>query len=633
MKKAAETGPKGLWTLLKTKRFSPFFWTQFFGALNDNFFKTAFAILITYSSFSNNAIKSHLWVNLSAGLFIAPFFLFSAMAGQLADKMEKAHLIRRIKAAEVAIMAIAFPALYFNWLHLLLVLLFAMGAQSAFFGPVKYSLLPQHLKVDELVGGNAVVEMGTFMAILAGTILGGSMLSIESGRFWVGILLLGIAVVGWLSSRRIPLASASDPALKINFNIFGQTRQIIAFARKDNNVFRAILAISWFWFLGSAYLTQLPSFARDVLYCRPEVISLLLALFAIGIAAGSLVCARLSGSRVELGLVVLGILGMTVFGWDLAWAANLAPPDAMYSLSQFIKLPGALRVLADLALIGFCGGLYIVPLFAYVQLQTPEKVRSRIIAAGNIANALFMVASAVFAALFLTILRMPLLQFFLLLSLLNLLVGIVMCRKAPFLAFRAIALLFIRTLYRIRYENLSRIPAKGPAVLVCNHVSYIDALIIYTATCRPVRFAMHVKFYKIPLIGRLLKVAGGIPIDSGRKNPAILNRAFQEITTTLKNGGLICIFPEGKLTRNGQIDAFRPGVERIVARTQAPVIPMALRGLWGSFFSHKNGAPMKQLPKRFWSKIELSVGSHIAPNNVTTTHLHAVVQQLKGSWA
>ncbi len=633
MKTSVQPQSKGSLALLLTKRFGPFFWTQFFGALNDNLFKTALAVLLTYGTLSGGQNNASIRVNLAAGLFIAPFFLFSAMAGQLADKFEKSALIGRVKAAEVAIMGAAALAFLMNWPMVLLLLLFAMGTQSAFFGPVKYSLIPQHLSAAEVVAGNGLVEMGTFLAILVGTILGGLLIATPSGRLWVALFLVAVAGVGWLASRRIPAAEAADPTLKIRWNIWGETRRILQFARRDHYVFLAILANSWFWFVGASYLTQLPAFARDLLHCRPEVISLLLALFAIGIALGSVLCQRLSGSRVELGLVPLGILGMALFGWDLVRAAQQDAPETALSMAQFITAPGAVRILMDLALIGFFGGLYIVPLFAYIQIQSPRRTRSRVIAAANIFNALFMVVSAAMGALLLGMLQMPLLHFFGLLAVLNLIMGILICCRVPYMAFRSLAWILTHLFYRIRLKDIARIPANGPAVLVCNHVSYIDALIIFSAACRPVRFVMHVRYYRIPIFGRFLAAAGGIPIDSGRKSPALLNRAFHEITRTLEDGGLVCIFPEGKLTRDGQIDTFRPGVEKIVALTRAPVIPMALKGLWGSFFSHKNGPPMNRLPRRFWSKIELAVGRHVPPRKVSAAYLRNRVQRLRGAWA
>lgn len=633
MQASPPTSSKGPLALLKTRRFAPFFWTQFSGTLNDNLFKTALAVLLTYAVSASNPGQTSILTNLAAGLFIAPFFLFSALAGQLADKFEKSTLIRHIKLAEVAIMGAAAAAWILNLPYLLLGLLFAMGAQSTFFGPVKYSLLPQHLRRLEIVGGNGLVEMGTFGAILLGTMAGGWLITLPSGRWFVAGAVVATALVGYLVSRRIPRAKAAAPDLKINWRLFGETLDILRTARKDRAVYAAIIGISWFWFIGAAYLTQLPLFARQVLQCDAAIISLLLALFSIGIAVGSVLCERISGKVVEIGLVPVGALGMCLFGVDLSWAYHAGPAAIPMTVGQFIATPGALRVLADLALIGACGGLYIVPLYAFVQLRAPVAVRSRIIAANNVLNAAFMVASAIAAALLLGGLGLSIPGFFGLLALANLPVALYLYVRNPFYLLRMVAWGLTRIMYRVRGHNLDRIPEKGAAVLACNHVSYVDALFIYAASRRPVRFVMHTDYYHLPLLGRLFRAAGVIGIDSGKKNPKILQQALTEIDKTLADGGLICIFPEGHLTRTGEIDSFRPGVERIVAKNSVPVVPLALRGLWGSFFSHAGGQAMGRLPRRFRSRIELAAGEIMLPRCLTAERLRDSVVRLRGARA
>lgn len=620
---------KGPWALLKTRRFAPFFWTQFSGALNDNLFKTALAVLVTYTAGVGGGNHTAILVNLAAGLFIAPFFLFSALAGQLADKFEKSALIRRIKLAEVVIMAGAALAWMMNWTYLLLALLFAMGAQSTFFGPVKYSLLPQHLRRNEIVGGNGMVEMGTFIAILAGTTAGGLLMAAPSGRYFVAMAVLAAAATGYLTSRRIPRAKAADPTLSIDWHSIRQTKAMLQTARTDKDVFMAIVGISWFWFVGAAYLTQMPVFARDILHCDAGIISVLLALFSVGIAVGSLLCERLSGKEVEMGLVPLGALGMSLFGADLARAGG-TEAEALLSVGRFLALPGTWRVLMDLMMIGVFGGLFIVSLFAFVQLRTPAKIRSRIIAANNILNALFMVASAVAAAVLLGVWGVSLKHFFGLLALANLLMVVSIYYRYPHLLLRLIAWTLTRIMYRVCNHGMESIPHRGAAVLVCNHVSYVDALLIYAASPRPVRFVMDVGYYHIPLLRRLFKAAGVIPIASGKKNPHLLKQALDEISYTIKEGGLVCIFPEGHLTRTGEIDSFRPGIERIIRQNPAPVVPLALRGLWGSIFSHAGAPVLRRLPKRLWARIEVIAGEVVAPHQVTAHGLRLSVQQLRG---
>ncbi len=630
----SDANPKsdsGQWALLKTRRFAPFFWTQFSGAFNDNLFKTALAVLLTYAASAGGEEHASLLVNLAAGLFIAPFFLFSPLAGQLADKFEKSALIRHIKRAEVFIMGAAGLAWILNWPYVLLALLFAMGAQSAFFGPVKYSLLPQHLESEEIVGGNGMVEMGTFVAILLGTMTGGALIVLDHGRWLVALGVILAALIGWRVSTRIPVAPAAAPELVIDWHLIRGTRRTLAAARADRPVFLAIVGISWFWFIGAAYLTQLPLFARDVLHCEAGVISLLLALFSVGIALGSLLCERLSGRRVNLGLIPLGALGMSLFGFDLTGAYNGTAAGAPLSMGAFIAAPGAWRVLLDLTLIGLFGGLYIVPLFVFIQVRTPAPVRSRIIAANNMLNALFMVASAGMGALLLGALAMPIPRFFGLLALANLLAALSIYYRRPFHLLRAIIWTLTRLLYRVRYEGLVHIPEQGAAVLVCNHVSYVDALLIYAAGRRPVRFVMHADYYRIPVLHWLFKAAGMIPIDSGRKNPTLLQRSLEEVSAALAQGDLICLFPEGRLTRDGEIDAFRPGIERILQASPVPVVPLALRGLWGSVFSHKGGTALTRWPRRFWSRIELAAGEMIQPWSATAETLRAAVLRLRGA--
>lgn len=629
----ASTKSKGPLALLKAKRFAPFFWTQFSGALNDNLFKTALAVLLAYAATTVGDGSSSILVNLAAALFIAPFFLFSALAGQLADKLEKSALIRRIKLAEVGIMGAAALAWVMEWPYVLLGLLFAMGAQSTFFGPVKYSILPQHLRRREIVGGNGMVEMGTFVAILLGTMAGGVLMALNTGRYMVAGGVIAVAVAGYLVSRRIPKAKAADPGLKINWNLVRETASISRTARRDKAVFMAVVGISWFWFVGAAYLTQLPLFARDVLRCDAGIISILLALFSVGIAVGSLLCERLSGKAVEMGLVPVGSIGMSLFGFDLVRAYDAASTGALLSVGQFVAMPGAWRVFLDLAMVGVFGGLYIVPLFAFVQLRTPARIRSRIIAANNVLNALFMVASAAVAALLLGVWDVTIPHFFGLLAVANLMAALFIYYRHPFFLLRMIVWGLTHTLYRFRNRGLERIPEKGAAVLVCNHVSYVDALFIFAASKRPVRFVMHAGYYHVPLLRWLFRVAGVIPIASGKRNPKILNQAFAEISSTLNNGGLVCIFPEGRLTRSGEVDAFRPGIERILEENPVPVVPLALRGLWGSFFSHAGGRAMARWPKRFWSRIELVAGDVVQPRSAKAEGLRRIVCRLRGAWA
>ena len=383
--------------LLTSRRFAPLFITQFLGALNDNLLKNALVMLITFKLAAHTGGNAQMLVTLAAGLFILPFFLFSATAGQLADKYDRARITRIVKITEIVIMAIATVGFYTEHVTLLMIALFAMGVHSTFFGPIKYALLPQHLKDEELMSGNALIEAGTFLAILIGTIIGGVLILQTHGIALLSTLLLAVASIGYISSRFIPTAPAPAPTLTINYNIITETLHIIQFAKENKRVFRSILGISWFWFVGATYLSQFPAFVKDTLHSDAAVVTLLLTLFSIGIGFGSFLCNLLLKGTISSRFVPLAALGMALFGIDLYFASTLnihTPNTALLTLEQFIHTQGSLRILCDLGAIATCAGLYIVPLYTIMQHDSNPEVRARIIAANNVYNALFMVASA-----------------------------------------------------------------------------------------------------------------------------------------------------------------------------------------------------------------------------------------------
>ena len=384
-------------TLLRETRFGPYFVTMFLGAFNDNVFKNALLLLIAFQAADRFTLSSDILINLSAGLFILPYFLFSAFAGQLADKYEKSELIRRVKQLEIVIMLAAAVALWFSQVTALIALLFLMGLQSSLFGPVKFGILPQVVKDRELIGANGLVETGTFLAILLGTACGGILIGIEgTGRQWVAVAIVLIAVAGYLSSRRIPRVDAVAPETRINWNLVTATIQVMSYARSSRVLFVSVLGISWFWFVGSVYLAQLPNFTRLFLGGDETVVTLLLSLFSIGVGAGSLMCERLTGRRIDVAIVPLGAAGMTVFGADLA-LTQPAPADALVGAAAWVQTLPAWRTMADVLLLGAAGGIYIVPLYALIQHRTEAAHRARVIAANNVLNALFMVSAALLA--------------------------------------------------------------------------------------------------------------------------------------------------------------------------------------------------------------------------------------------
>jgi len=619
--------------LLLERRFGPFFGVQFLGALNDNVFKQALVILLAYQTAAFTTMSTDVLQNLAQALFVLPFFLFSATAGQLADKYEKSRFITVTVFIELCVMALGAAGFLWHSLELLLAALFLGGTQSALFGPVKYAILPQQLKEHELVGGNGLVESGTAIAILAGMMLGGWMVS-QAGWGVAGVAVTTIAVsaLGVLLSRYIPRAPAADPGLAINWNPFSETWRSFRFLRGNRTVFLSVLGISWFWFFGSMFVIQFPNLSRNFLLADQHVVTLLLVLFAVGIGAGSLLCERLSGHKIEIGLVPFGSIGLTIFAVDLCFVLSAHISDGPVSLREFVREAGHWRILVDLVLIGIFGGLYIVPLYALIQSRSDPRHRSRVIAGNNILNALFMVGAALLAiALFQLGMTIP--QLFLVTALLNAAVAAYIYTLVPEFLMRFLVWLLIHSVYRLEKSGLENIPEDGPAVLVCNHVSYVDALIIAAACRRPIRFVMDYNIFRIPVLNFVFRTGGAIPIASSREDPALLERAYDEIARGLEQGDLVGVFPEGRLTDNGEMYPFRPGIQRIVDRTPVPVVPLALRGLWGSFFSRKGGSAMTRPFRRgVLSKIALVVAPPVAPQQVTPEGLQQTVLALRGDW-
>lgn len=618
--------------LLTQRRFLPFFLTQALGAFNDNVFRNALIGLVTYRIVSS-AEQSLLYSNIAAALFILPFFLFSASAGQIAEKFEKGRLIRIIKFAEILIMALAALGFFLGSLPFLLGVLFLMGTQSAFFGPLKYSLMPQHLKPWELVAGNAWVEAGTFLAILLGTLAGGLLSHIPQAELWIAVSIIGLAVLGWVCSLGIPVAPPTAPDLKFNWNAFSEIGRTISVLRGRPAILNSVLGVSWFWFYGALVLAQLPVYARDILGGDPTVMTLLLAVFSVGIGVGSLLCDRLSGHKIEIGLVPLGAIGLTVFGVDLYFAQPEASAVQGINAWALLQQPGSWRVLVDLALIGVFGGFYIVPLFALIQSRSPREEVSRVIAANNILNALFMVTAAALAiGLFALGLTIP--QLLLVTALLNALVAAHIFRLVPEFLMRFVSWLVISLMYRLQVRGVEEVPDEGAALVVCNHVSFVDALLISASVRRPIRFVMYYRIFNIPVLSWVFRTAKAIPIAGAKEDPELMERAFAEIDAALARGELVGLFPEGQITRSGDINPFRSGVERILAARPVPVVPMALRGMWGSLFSRRDSTLRRmRLPRRFRAHIELAIDPPLPASDANAAALQEKVQALRGEWA
>ena len=617
--------------LLKQRRFAPFFWTQFLGAGNDNLFKFAFTVMITYQ-LQVSWLPAQLAGLVIGALFILPFLLFSATAGQATDKFEKTRVIRFVKNLEIAIMLIAAYGFWASDVIILLACVFLMGLHSTIFGPVKFAYLPQHLSERELTGGNGMVEMGTFVAILLGQVAGGLLVAIpDVGRHYVAIGCVLVALIGRATAQGVPASPSSDPTLRINWNPVTETWRNLKLARENIVVFRSLLGISWMWFFGAVFLSLFPAFAKEVLHGNEQVASLLLVVFSIGIGTGSLLCEMLSKRHVEIGLVPMGAIGMSVFAIDLYFASRGLAPSAGYTLSAFLAVPAHWRVMADLALLSLFAGLYSVPMYALIQLRSQPSHRARIIAANNILNALFMIVSSLgVGALLSANFTIP--QVFLITGLLNAVVAFYIFMLVPEYLLRFVAFIVTRVVYRFKVRGDEHIPTQGAALLVCNHVSFVDPILLMAASPRPIRFIMDSKIFRMPVLGWFFKLAKAIPIAPQREDPGTYELAFEKARAVLADGELLCIFPEGAITRDGELGEFKGGVMKLLETNPVPVVPLALQNLWGSFFSRVDGAAMKKPFRRgLFSRVGLVAGDAIAPAAVTPGALRERVGSLLAS--
>jgi 1-acyl-sn-glycerol-3-phosphate acyltransferase len=600
--------------LLTERRFLPFFLTQLLGAANDNIFKQAIIMLLAFKlGMENGAI----WVNAAAGIFILPFFMFSGIAGQVAEKFDKDKVIRYCKLAEIIAMTLASAGFYLENPFVLISALFFMGSTSAFFGPAKYSIMPQHLKLTELVGGNALVEMGTFVAILFGTIVGSYLIMLANGELITSIFIIALAIIGYIASCKIPPAPSTKPNSKLNYNIFtGGSRLYKAVKKQPKSVFNSVLAISWFWFMGATFLAQIPSVAKS-LNAENVAVTLLLATFSIGIAGGSLLCEKLSHKRIELGIVPIGSIGITIASLFFAYTlSNIeftyrALPEAsevINSLSLLYNVYGTsiISLVTSLFLVGFFGGFFTIPLYAILQSRSKKEELSMVVAANNMLNAALMVGSAVFGIALTLGLGENTSNIFYAVAIINIFVAIYVYKKVPEFFFRFVAWVISHSIYRVRYNNFTSVPDEGGCIVAANHVSFLDPVVLFGAIHRPVKFVMFEPIYKIPVANFFFKAVGAIPIDSKKNNPEVFEAAFNKISEYLANGEVVCIFPEGKLSSNGNVDEFKRGILHILKKNPVPVMPVAINGLWGSMFSRKRKI---RLPRPTLSKITLTGSS------------------------
>ncbi len=640
--------------LLRQRRFLPYFTVQALGAFNDNVYRQSIIALLFFLGVSS--AEKTLYTNLAPALFILPYFLFSSLAGQVAEKLEKQKLIVITTLMEIAIMSVAAAGFLLQNMPVLLVALFLTGTQSTLFGPVKYSILPSVLKPEELTGGNGLVEMGTSISILVGMIYGGLIFQVAGsyGPQAAAASVIVLAIAGNVVARLIPKVDAGAPDLKINWNPIPESRAIMRLAKRQLAVRNAILGVSWFWFVGTVLTAQLPTYAEIHLggaLNNTALYIFALALFSIGVGIGSLLCEKLSGRSVEIGLVPLGAFGISVFLLDLYLARPGAPPATGLTIAQFLGDWAGWRIVLDLGGIGLCTGLFVVPLFALIQSRTPRSELSRVIAGLNIQNSLFIVSAAILgialqmdgvtlAGLTIPLPGLSIPQVFLALAVANALVAIWIFSIVPEFMMRFVSMLLVRALYRLRVRDVEdAIPDSGAALIVCNHVSYMDALILSAAMPRPVRFVMYHRIFNIPVLRWIFRHAKAIPIAGAKEDPALMQRAFNAVDAALADGELVGIFPEGRLTRDGDIAAFKSGVERILARAAergqtVPVVPMALRGMWSSMWSHHDSRLGRmRVPRRFRAAIDVVAGPRIDAGAPSADALERHVRALRGDAA
>ena len=629
--------------LLRQRRFAPYFVVQLFGAFNDNVFRQAIIGLLAAMVLAGgmDASTRGTYTQLAPAIFILPYFLFSSIAGQLAEKLEKSRLIRITTAMEIAIMSVAAVGFLTQNMVVLLAALFATGVQSTLFGPVKYSILPSVLRPEELTGGNGLVEMGTSLAILLGMLFGGLIFTLagpQHGPMAAAVAVIALAVAGNVASRMIPPVPASAPELEINWNPIPESLAIWRLTRKQLAVRNAILGVSWFWFVGTVLTGNLPVYAERHLGGTPTLYVFALAVFSVGVGVGSLLCEKLSGRVVEIGLVPLGAIGMSACIVHLGLAPAIAAKGL--AVSAFLAQPGAWRVVADLAGIGLFSGFYVVPLFALIQSRTPRGELSRVIAGMNIQNAVFISVASVGGILLQWLLDWSIPTLFLALGVASVAVAAYIFTIVPEFLMRFLSWLLVRTLYRLRLHGVeAHVPDAGPAVIVCNHVSYMDALILSATIPRPVRFVMYYRIFNIPVMRWIFRTAKAIPIASAKEDPVLMQQAFDEVDATLADGEMVCIFPEGRLTKDGNIGPFKSGVERVLARAAeagrpVPVVPMALRGMWDSMFSHYDSRLGRmRVPRAFRSAIEVAAGPPLDGRTATAAELEARVRALRGDAA
>jgi 1-acyl-sn-glycerol-3-phosphate acyltransferase len=620
----------------KDNRFWPLFWTQFLGAFNDNFFKNALVILITYKSISLFGLNSPSLVAMAGGIFIIPFFLFSATAGQIADKYDKSTVLKLTKVSELVIMSLVGVGLYTNNFLLLMIVLFLMGAQSAFFGPLKYGIIPNLVNKDEIVTANSFVASSTFVSILLGTIAGGVFATIESALPVLSVSVVLIAIIGILVSLKVKHTDSGDKKIKVNYFLIPPMWPILKVTMMNKKIFQTILGVSWFWLVGAAILALLPPLVKDIFYGSGEVATLFLATFTIGMGLGGVLCEKISRKRVEVGIVPIAAVIMSFFLFDLGYVGftwNGVVPITLLDISSFLQQDNAIRALIDLLIVSTFGGLFIIPQMSFIQYNCKKEYLARTIAGNNIWNALGMVMGAGAIILFNKKGYSPA-EIFIIIAGANFILSFVFFAIRSAETWRFIFDCFCHIFYDMEVEGEENIPEEGPVILCMNHVSYLDWLMVMAISKKPVRFVIDYVFYYIPTGPFWFKQAGLIPIATTRESPKILEEAYSRISKALAQGDTLGLFPEGFISRNGQMRRFQPGVSKILKKNPTTVVPIAMEGMWGSIFSFSGAGPLKKLPSLKRRKLKIKILEPIAPENFSLhdledkIHAHMSIKSL-----
>ncbi|HUL71794.1 MAG TPA: acyl-[ACP]--phospholipid O-acyltransferase [Vicinamibacterales bacterium] len=589
-------GRRGVW---------PFLWTQFLGAFNDNVFKIV-VILLAATAPGRDAARD---VALAGAMFIAPFLLFSGYAGDLADRFNKRRVLVAMKVFEIAAMALAIPALASGRFGLELGVLFLMGTQATFFSPAKYGIVPEIVANDDLSRANGLLEMSTFLAIVIGTAVGGPLVVLWRGQAaWIGVGLTIVAIAGTLACLRIPDVPPARPDGRISLNPFGETWRAVRRLYPDRTLWMTTVGISYFWFLGALLQMALALFGQQALHVAEAEISWLLTALAVGIGAGSLAAGRLSGDKVELGLVPIGSIGMGVFSLWLA----ASPPS-------FVQAAIAL------VLLGFFGGWFVVPLNALLQQKPNASEKGRVLAANNVLNTIGIILASATLTLLGDTLAMPVTRILVIAGVFTLLSNLYVLAKLPDFFVRFTLWMLTHTIYRIKIVGRPNIPQRGPALIIANHVSMIDGALIGACIQRFVRFIVYGPYYRLPFVHALLRRMHAIPVTAGGKREILA--AIEQARAELAAGHVVCIFAEGAVSRTGNLLPFKRGFERIVQGLDVPVIPVYLDRVWGSIFSFKREKFFWKRPERLPYPVTVAFGDPL-PSTVTAAEARLAIMEL-----